>query len=497
MPVGTPIQSTGGGGGQNVLLGAFGGASGGARSAASTTMPSTAGNPYTQWAGGQYSVIDAQARQQQSYYDLQGGQARSTYDQGVGALNAGYGFDVARLANDQRRLGADQALQYAQVGYTDRNSQLNNTRYDNQAQYLAALGALDRSRYTEQGNYLAQLLGLDQTRFSNVNQDIGNQRGINFRTFQNAQTTNQNSYDAAIRGAQLTLDRAQSAAMTDATTRGALLSQGYGETYGFNNRDYANSETAAKDTLGTSNDRANIGYDSRNFDLDASGRANQLQWDTDQTNSTHANFQNKLQYDTDSANRDQSRRSNELQWEQDKNSYALAQAQNTRNQEYLNATAKDYGIQGQQLADSLQRGIDKLGLDYSSTIAQLGNLSSQSSSAAQAQKQAITYALLNAAQTAGGSTSAVAGRTGSNAAQTIPGQNPSNTSAINVPGYPGTSRQTAGSRDMRGNGGWNAKPGVSGSAEPRVIDRDKNGNIIYDSSNPRSRTTAGGYSLNV
>lgn len=438
----------------------------------STQQPVNAApyNPYTTWAQGQTAVINAAQNTAQSGYDVQGANAQASYNQGVGALNAGYGYDSGRLADNYNRLGADTSLQQAQVANTNNVWDANQQRYTNQGTYLQQQADINAQQYNNQNTFIGNEETNSQNRFNQQGAYNNQQKGTNQRGLEGALAQSGNTYDAAIAAAGLTLGQQNNANVTDNTNRGSILSQGFGTQLGFNNQQYGNTSTAALNTKNDANTQAQLGWDTTNNQLNFADQTNAQQLASDTNEYEYGRYgrtANETKRANDLSTTQQQEASNDLQKQNDADSYALSTAQNSRNQTYLDATASDYGIQGSQLKDTLQRGISKLGLDYNTTVTQLANLSAQNNNDAQAQKQALTYALLNASA----------------------GQGPTSLASAPAPTI-GTPPAASAGQSSGSVPGRTTIPNASGvtnktDASPRIVQRDANGNVTYDSQNPR------------
>jgi hypothetical protein len=263
-----------------------------------------------------------------------------------------------------------QAMQYAAtLPYYQANDMLN---YDRQYAGVA-------NQYDERDlrlNYDADRSRLGNSRYRDVDlANVGNdnnlesaRRKFNLTTemsgrglgLSRADLTRQlalagSQHGLALNRADLAGSQARFAASNDAASRGAAGSTGY--------------ETTRNDIA------SQLGFDKRAANLAYEGANDQYRsgWDGAQLN-----------YDNTMG--------------QANNAWADAQADNGRQKQYIDSIAKDYGVTAGQMDQAFRNGLQRLGLDYATTMRKLSQQGQNNTAQAQAASAALAQQILMAAQ---------------------------------------------------------------------------------------------------
>jgi hypothetical protein len=290
------------------------------------------------------------------------GIANATRDLGVRQLGEQAGFDRGLLANARFR---DVDLERSQ---------------------LAAGQGRDIGQYTADLANLAAQLGFSGQEFGINGIANGRNRELVHRGYANSALYNNQGRDFADRDVQLGFQanglqnrQANRQLRSETVTRGGGLSAGF--------RD---SRQELMQQLGIGNAQQQLGYDSTIAGLDNADRQAQAERDGSLVGLDRLDSTNQLGWDKAQSDN----RYNVGNVERD---FAAKQQAAKDRSRYLDSLAKDYGIKASEIEASLKRGIERLGLDSASTIAQIaaGLESSNAQHRAAAlnlQQQALSYA---------------------------------------------------------------------------------------------------------
>lgn len=367
-------------------------------------------------------------------YGAQKAQANDAYRQSMGLLGNGYNRDVtlAQQYLDQQR-GIDQQAYARQSGYL--NGQYGYADRAYQGANQQSLLNFQNATNGQSARDASALLTRNTGRADN---------GIGVGRANLAYTSGLRGVDIAGQQSGLNNNQRNAQLLSDATARGATLSQGYGQNVGFSNQQLgienagqANQRGEITGTHGLalrdlSNQLGNINgayaneqADSRNtrgslaqqLGLDQQG--NQLSLDK-----TRAGIGNDI-----GALNEQNNRSN---------------ADYTRQAATISSIASDYGIRKDQAHSTLTAGLQALGFDYSTTMKQLTDAQNSRNAAQAAQAANIinqamqigaTYSANQPGATGGAASSNSApiysGRGGDSAPRNISTSNPA---TYSVPG---------------------------------------------------------------
>jgi hypothetical protein len=327
-------------------------------------------------------------------------------------LNNGYNRDVTQASY-----------------YLAQNQKLDNQNYNNQLGYLNNnYGFIDRTyNNAVQAAMNARTVGLSQQDINDLQSWENLRNGLNsanltydragvaYRAGNNALGTQDArsllNYNTGLRGvdiegqqSNLSNNERLASLLTDATSRGSVLSQGYGDNVGYSNQqlgvENANQGNERDKISGTRNiDVTDIGnqrgtlqstYNLAGTELSNSKTSLQDAYDVAKRQ-TGLNRQDILMnYGTTvgkaAISRDTSDNSLDSQisgmyYQQDKSNLDYS-----KQSDYIKSIAQDYGIRQDQAHNTLNRGLQALGMDMSTTVKQLTDAqnSRNASQAAQA-----------------------------------------------------------------------------------------------------------------